>query len=58
MQSSHTISLIQAISIASSLIVPLLILSSILIHAGHMVPQYQPGFSLDMYRKFLNNEKF
>lgn len=26
--------------------------------AGHMVPQYQPGYSLTMFEKFLNNEKF
>jgi carboxypeptidase C (cathepsin A) len=26
--------------------------------AGHMVPQYQPAFSLTMYKKFLNNEVF
>lgn len=26
--------------------------------AGHMVPQYQPGFSLELFKKFLNNEKF
>ena len=26
--------------------------------AGHMVPQYQPGFSLELFTKFLSNEKF
>jgi hypothetical protein len=26
--------------------------------AGHMVPQYQPGFALTMFEKFLANEKF
>eukprot|EP01033_Poteriospumella_lacustris_P014052 gene14052-10043_t len=26
--------------------------------AGHMVPQFQPGFSLTMFQKFLANEKF
>lgn len=26
--------------------------------AGHMVPQFQPGFALTMFKKFLNNEKF
>lgn len=26
--------------------------------AGHMVPQYQPGFSLTMFEKFLANEVF
>ena len=26
--------------------------------AGHMVPQFQPGFSLTMFKKFLNNEVF
>jgi len=26
--------------------------------AGHMVPQFQPGFSLAMFQKFLNNETF
>lgn len=26
--------------------------------AGHMVPQYQPGFSLELYNKFLDNEIF
>lgn len=26
--------------------------------AGHMVPQFQPGFSLTMFKKFLANEKF
>lgn len=26
--------------------------------AGHMVPQFQPGFSLSMFKKFLANEKF
>lgn len=26
--------------------------------AGHMVPQFQPGFSLTMFEKFLANEVF
>lgn len=26
--------------------------------AGHMVPQYQPGFSLELFNKFLDHEKF
>jgi carboxypeptidase C (cathepsin A) len=26
--------------------------------AGHMVPQYQPGFSLAMFNKFLANGVF
>ena len=26
--------------------------------AGHMVPQFQPGFALTMFQKFLNNEIF
>ena len=26
--------------------------------AGHMVPQFQPGFALGMFQKFLKNEKF
>lgn len=26
--------------------------------AGHMVPQFQPGFALTMFKKFLANEKF
>lgn len=26
--------------------------------AGHMVPQYQPGFALTMFEKFLQNEVF